>query len=260
MGSKSSTWWVAAGLFVVSVTAIAVSCAGDPNAVQCATGIFCPSGTECAAVQHVCIINKCGNGIKDPGEICDDGNITDGDGCSHDCTSLEKCGNGVIDHAAGEICDDGNNNDGDGCSHDCRSLETCGNGVTDRGEVCDDGNTVSGDGCANDCKSNESCGNGIVDIAAGEVCDDGNTADGDSCSHDCRSGEGCGIGCRREFGSRHLHQRYIHGKSNHGDQYHEGKAKQQHGDPALATAASCANFQVIWNAFHIVIAQKYTTE
>ena len=60
MASKTSTWWIAGGLFIVSIAAIGFSCAGEPNARLCSTGIYCPDGTECAAVQHVCIINKCG--------------------------------------------------------------------------------------------------------------------------------------------------------------------------------------------------------
>src|SRR5262249_46272119 len=53
-----------------------------------------------------------------------------------------------------EMCDDGNVNAGDGCSADCRSTETCGNGIVDpiAGEVCDDGNLVAHDGCDNACQ------------------------------------------------------------------------------------------------------------
>src|SRR5258706_5146390 len=71
----------------------------------------------------------CGNGKIDPGEVCDDGNANDGDGCSADCTSDESCGNGVVDTAVGEGCDDGDSLGGDGCSADCMSTEECGNGV-----------------------------------------------------------------------------------------------------------------------------------
>ena len=167
----------------------------------------------------------CGNGVIDPGEVCDDGNTIGGDGCSADCTSDETCGNGVID--IGEQCDDGNTIACDGCSADCTSDETCGNGVIDtcKGETCDDGNNRSGDGCSATCQSNESCGNGVVDTAAGEQCDtsgvqtatcetdcklpkcgdgilnklageecdDGNTTSGDGCDDKCRK-EVCGNG------------------------------------------------------------------
>jgi len=162
-------------------------CANQPNAQVCANGIVCPEGTTCAAVQEVCITGNCGNGITDPGETCDDGNIVDGDGCSHAC-KMEKCGNGDMD--PGEKCDDGNNTSGDGCSADCKSVEICGNGIKDVGEACDDGNTDSGDGCSADCKSTEICGNGIPDIH--ELCDDGGAPGG--CSDDCQGGTGCGDG------------------------------------------------------------------
>lgn len=39
-------------------------------------------------------------------------------GCRQDCT-LPRCGDGILD--AGEVCDDGNNASGDGCSADCLS-------------------------------------------------------------------------------------------------------------------------------------------
>jgi cysteine-rich repeat protein len=125
---------------------------------------------------------SCGNGRIDAGEVCDDGNHVNGDGCSANCRSQESCGNGIVD--PGETCDDGNQASGDGCSANCGSQESCSNGIIDPGETCDDGNQVSGDGCSADCRSWEVCGNGVVDM--GEVCDDGNLSDGDECSAACR--------------------------------------------------------------------------
>jgi cysteine-rich repeat protein len=49
-------------------------------------------------------------------ERCDDGNLTDGDGCSSSC-QLEVCGNGTLE--LGEECDDANNMNEDGCSANC---------------------------------------------------------------------------------------------------------------------------------------------
>jgi cysteine-rich repeat protein len=89
----------------------------------------------------------CGNGTLDPGEACDDGNSTVGDGCSAVC-ELEVCGNGITE--PGEDCDDHNTTSGDGCSATC-GAEVCGNAVLDVGEQCDDGNTAPQDGCAADC-------------------------------------------------------------------------------------------------------------
>ncbi|MBA3393312.1 MAG: DUF4215 domain-containing protein [Deltaproteobacteria bacterium] len=177
------------GLVLSSVLGLLAACAEEPGAVECATGIICPSGTSCAAAQPVCIVNSCGNGRVDVGEQCDDGNILVGDGCSPGCAD-ESCGDGV--QVAGERCDDGNTTSGDGCSADCLSVETCGNSIKDVTEACDDGNTTSGDGCSMNCLSAEVCGNGIKDV--NETCDDGNTISGDACSANCEALAGCGNG------------------------------------------------------------------
>jgi cysteine-rich repeat protein len=62
----------------------------------------------------------CSNGVLEPGEQCDDGNATGGDGCSATCQlePMAACGNGVLE--AGEQCDDGNVTNGDGCSVTCQ--------------------------------------------------------------------------------------------------------------------------------------------
>src|SRR5688572_6266736 len=51
---------------------------------------------------------KCGDHTVDPGEECDDGNTTNGDGCSATCETekVPCCGDHVVD--PGETCDDGN--------------------------------------------------------------------------------------------------------------------------------------------------------
>lgn len=81
----------------------------------------------------------------------DDGDC-DGDGsgsCDHDCDA-PACGNGVVEGL--ELCDDGNTTNGDGCSSTCTiELPVCGNGVIEVGETCDDGNTTNGDGCSSVC-------------------------------------------------------------------------------------------------------------
>jgi cysteine-rich repeat protein len=43
------------------------------------------AGTAC---RKDCTIPRCGDGILDGGEVCDDGNTESGDGCSSTCTSL----------------------------------------------------------------------------------------------------------------------------------------------------------------------------
>src|SRR5205085_3392368 len=60
-----------------------------------------------------------GNGLVEPPETCDDGNIIDRDGCSAQCHT-EICGDSVINNRGRESCDDGNTTAGDGCSDDCQ--------------------------------------------------------------------------------------------------------------------------------------------
>ena len=69
-------------------------------------------------------------------------------------TVTAVCGNGVVE--AGEVCDDGNNNDCDGCKGDCSRLDdVCGDSITECGEECDPPEAVSaacgGFACQADC-------------------------------------------------------------------------------------------------------------
>jgi len=136
------------------------------------------------------VVNRCGDGIKECWEECDDGNRDDCDGCSRWCLVedfVNACGDGRV--CPPEVCDDGNTVSGDGCSADCLSREGCPNGVLDLDEECDDGNLENGDGCDNNCTVSR-CGNLVVDHAGGEECDDGNQDDCDACSNSCTRNPG----------------------------------------------------------------------
>lgn len=61
----------------------------------------------------------CGDHVAQFPEECDDGNVTNGDGCSSTCVLEPPCGNGTV--AGDEECDDGNVMNGDGCSSTCKS-------------------------------------------------------------------------------------------------------------------------------------------
>ena len=108
----------------------------------------------------------CGNGTVDAacGELCDDGSANDDaapNACRNDCHPA-RCGDGVVDN--GEECDDGNVRNCDGCSAVC-TVEAglgCGDGVPypTCGESCDDGNSVAGDGCDAHCVAERALGGG----------------------------------------------------------------------------------------------------
>jgi len=143
------------------------------------TGVDLTTHPKDAGAITVGDTKNCGNGVLDPGEGCDDGNRTAGDGCSYicqleadylcptpgkPCVNQRKCGNGVL--TSDETCDDGNTKDGDGCSSDCKTIEDgwecraqghpcvpiCGDSKKIGSEGCDDGNADSGDGCSSTCQ------------------------------------------------------------------------------------------------------------
>ena len=127
----------------------------------------------------------CGNGFMDAGETCDDGNVSDNDGCSAAC-ELES----------GYVCVSGPSAGPCTTAGPDTVTGVCGDGILVDDESCDDGNTTSGDGCSSDCTvedgfdcvgdpsvCNSSCGDGTV--AGSENCDDGNTDSGDGCSSLC---------------------------------------------------------------------------
>ena len=87
----------------------------------------------------------CGDGVQNPGEECDDGNMADDDTCLSECKSA-TCGDGVV-WAGKEACDDGNAVETDACLSTCAQA-TCGDKVVWMGEEeCDDGNAEGNDGC-----------------------------------------------------------------------------------------------------------------
>jgi cysteine-rich repeat protein len=205
---------------------LAVGCGAPPLATSRAPDLGLPAtgGPDAAAEAPEAGVATCGNGIREPGEECDDGNAYYGDCCAPTCR-VERdtctcmgpmfapwiCGDGVLTPYALEICDDGNAFDGDGCSADCRTVEPgyhcavpgqpctpiCGDGAIVAPETCDDGNTADGDGCSSICLAEPTpfhCGDGIRSGA--EECDDGaGNADGvyGGCSARCRI-VGCGDG------------------------------------------------------------------
>lgn len=153
----------------------------------------CTGFTE--TTTSTCVAYACGNGIQDPGEICDDGSLNGSYGfCNNDCSGFDFfCGDGSI--AGGEVCD---------CSTSGAS------GLTSGGSACTVSNGVyaanPGNTCAWDCggagphcgdniiQSGEQC-DGSVDIWEGQLCV-GGFSDGMPCNTnaDCAGIGLCGIG------------------------------------------------------------------
>jgi cysteine-rich repeat protein len=163
-----------------------VDCGGTcaPDHV-CSDGKSCGQASDCASgvcSSLQCQVPRCGDGVRQGNEVCDDGNATNGDGCDDGAGANCRptgCGNGVV--AGTEICDDGNAVNADGCDNNC-TVSACGNGVAAGTEICDDGNRSNGDGCDNNCTAT-ACGNSI--LTGTEICDDGNRTNGDGCDNNC---------------------------------------------------------------------------
>lgn len=191
-------------------------------------GVDAADGDACAAdsCEGPTTTGVCGDMVRGLLEGCDDGNTTDGDGCSArcqpedgwtcpsvgSCEQTDVCGNGTVE--GDDECDDGNNADGDGCDAMCGieagwvcpgsggvcSVAGCGDHVAAGDEACDDGNMNDDDGCSAACVVEEGwvcldggrciakqCGDGIR--AGDEACDDANMDAGDGCAADCAAVE-----------------------------------------------------------------------
>lgn len=156
----------------------------DPGK-QADDGTACGAGKVCKA--GVCSDVTCGDAFVTAPEECDDGNLTDGDGCDSckfSCVSkdpLRDCSGG--DPCAGtSTCDDSVHTCTPGiplangtdcgpnafCVTGVCTASVCGNAVVEMGEKCDDGNPIDGDGCDTDCAP--SCSDPKVDCAAPPAC------------------------------------------------------------------------------------------
>jgi hypothetical protein len=135
---------------------------------------------------------SCGDGVRDPGEACDDGAGNGSDrACTPEC-AVNTCGDGYA-LAGVEACDDGDDDDDDECVG-CQAA-VCGDGAVYKNVESCDGAGESPD-CDADC-SVASCGDGTINAAAGELCDlgAGNGVYGGECNAACDGpGPTCGDG------------------------------------------------------------------
>ncbi len=81
----------------------------DDDSVTITFGLMSDPGLQLGGwnLDDVCVVGvvapSCGDGYMDPGEACDDGNNTDGDGCAADCT-IETGGGGGGGNESGGCC------------------------------------------------------------------------------------------------------------------------------------------------------------
>ena len=103
-----------------------------PSVAQCGDGVVYAACEQCDdgaansdtapdACRTNCLLPRCSDGTVDSGEQCDDGNLTNCDGCNAVCVSEPglACGDGIPEPTCNQPCDDGNGTVGDGCTSQC---------------------------------------------------------------------------------------------------------------------------------------------
>jgi len=165
----------------------------------------------------------CNNGVLEPTEQCDDGNLVDSDGCKVDCTytctqasecsdarvctqdtcntSTHTCANPPDTSLNGQACSEGGVTNG-ACQDGVCTPPACGNGSLESGEACDLGaqNGQAGSGCTSacqyECTSDAACSDGepcngtetCVPVTGGHTCQNGTAqATGFVCNSSPRS-------------------------------------------------------------------------
>ncbi len=148
---------------------------------------------------------RCGDGILNGPEQCDNGKNVDAYGaagsnaCSPDCTFPPSCGDGKVQLEYNEQCDSGASNSDTaygGCTTKCQFGPSCGDGIVNgdatHPEACDDGvNDGTYGTCGVGCTLPPRCGDGIVQADWGEQCEPSLDP---TCTADCQLPGSCGDG------------------------------------------------------------------
>lgn len=134
---------------------IGEECSECTNSLQCQNG-FCVEG-RCRQALPIC-----GNGLLEPGEVCDDANGDDTDGCTssclfprdHACVASAQCQTRLCrDSVCAPCASEGECSSGMRCAEGSCLFGSllCGDGVVQAGEACDDANFNEQDQCTTAC-------------------------------------------------------------------------------------------------------------
>ena len=163
--------------------------AGSGQGASAGSGYVVTNGGTGNSDAGVTSNKKCGNGVIDPGETCDDG-----------VAPSQKTGTNAVNTGCSALCQIEANWNCPTAGQPCTYVGVCGNGVLTSNKQCDDGNTTNGDGCSSSCQletgwtcrvvgkpCTPTCGDGVVRL--GKECDTGNNAPNkpdDGCSPTCQ--------------------------------------------------------------------------
>lgn len=194
-----------------STSSVCASGFCDMLVCACNENVDCPGFQLCnvQANPNVCVDPGCGNFVMEGNEGCDDGNTTNGDGCTNGCllelgetcTNSSACASNACDPATSMcVCDE--NADCPVGTPVCKLsvdpnicvIAGCGNGVVEMSEACDDDNTTSGDGCTNTCllEIGQNCPNGSTSCESG-FCDPAGTVCACDETTDCNGAQLCNV-------------------------------------------------------------------
>jgi cysteine-rich repeat protein len=119
---------------------------------ECTTG-YEPSGSPTPDTW----VEICGDGLRYGAELCDDGNVSDGDGCSSNWRTVESnyiwVGGSTTSADTCSVCSTGYEPSGSPTPYVW--VEIWGDGLRYGNELWDDGNQIDNDGCSSDCMTVE---------------------------------------------------------------------------------------------------------
>jgi len=199
-----------------------------------------PCGTDLVCNAGACIGAGCQNGVVDPGEQCDDGNATAGDGCEPDCSftcgddtdcsdgdacngsetcdvASHTCSMGMVPDCDAMLSPDACNTascdptmgctltlmDGDGDGHAPEGLGDCGTDCNDMDDTVYKFAAELCDGIDNDCddRTDEEAPNWYIDCDGDDYAES-TSGSMSSCDSPAFSPSGCGPGLAATWTSR----------------------------------------------------------